>query len=197
MELLHRLNVDALLEVNGWARHTAWLHVPLVGFARYGVVLFAVLMVAGLVAARSGSSRRLAAAGWTPLAMLAALAINQPVGRWFTEPRPYLTHPHLLVLATRTSDFSFPSDHAVMAGAVCAGLLLYSRPLGLVGVAAAALLGFSRVYIGAHYPADVIAGLALGATVTLLGWLVLRRPLTAFTDRLRRQRPLRAAFAEA
>ena len=45
-------------------------------------------------------------------------------------PRPYQTHPWLLVLASRTSDFSFPSDHAVMAGAVAAGLLLVSRLTG-------------------------------------------------------------------
>jgi membrane-associated phospholipid phosphatase len=128
--------------------------------------------------------------------MLTALAINQPIGRGFSEPRPYATHPHLLVLASHTGDFSFPSDHAVMAGAVAAGLLLVSRPLGLVAAAAAVLMAFARVYIAAHYPWDVIAGLVLGATTALLGWVLLGTPLTAFARWLRHQRPFLTCFTE-
>jgi undecaprenyl-diphosphatase len=128
------------------------------------------------------------------VAVLLALAINQPVGRLVGEARPYTTHPQLLVLATRTTDFSFPSDHAVMAGAVAAGLLLVRRRLGLVAVAAALLMAFDRVYIAAHYPWDVLAGLVLGAGVSLLGWLVLAGPLTTLTGWLRRQPPFRGVF---
>jgi undecaprenyl-diphosphatase len=127
--------------------------------------------------------------------MLLAVAVNQPIGSSIHEARPYTTHPHLLVLATRTSDFSFPSDHAVMAGAAAAGLLIASRRLGLVAAALAVLMAASRVYIAAHYPWDVVAGLALGATVAGLGWLLLARPLVALTAWLRGTRPLRGWFA--
>jgi undecaprenyl-diphosphatase len=51
---------------------------------------------------------------------------------------------HVLVLASRTTDFSFPSDHAVLAGAV-----------------AAALMVGTRGYAGAHLPGDVLAGIRL------------------------------------
>jgi undecaprenyl-diphosphatase len=94
--------------------------------------------------------------------------------------------PHILVLADRSSDPSFPSDHATMAGAVAAGLLLVSWRLGLLAMVAAALMGFARVYIAAHYPQDVLTGLILGAAVTLLGYLAVRRPLTALLQRLTR-----------
>ena len=95
-----------------------------------------------------------------------------------------------------TTDFSFPSDHAVMAGAVAAGLLLAHRRLGAVAVVAAVLMAFSRVYIAAHYPWDVVAGLLLGAAVALLGWLLLAMPLTALTRWLRTLPGLRAVFAD-
>jgi undecaprenyl-diphosphatase len=130
------------------------------------------------------------------VATLLAVAVNQPVGRQVAEARPYVTHPHLLVLATRTSDFSFPSDHAVMAGAAAAGVLLVSRRLGLAAAALAVLMACTRVYIAAHYPWDVVAGLALGAAVSVLGWLVLRGLLTALTAWLRRLPGLRTVFAE-
>jgi undecaprenyl-diphosphatase len=83
-----------------------------------------------------------------------------------------------------------------MAGAVAAGLLLVNRRLGLLAVFVGALMAFTRVYIGAHYPWDVLGGLAFGVAVVLLGWLLLRHPLTGLTAWLRRQNGLRAVFAE-
>ncbi len=194
MNELRHLDDRLLTDANTFARHTGWLHGPLADYARYGVVLFAGLLLAGLLIARTRQARTLAAAGWACLATVVAVAVNQPLGRAVHEARPYATHPHLLVLAGRTSDFSFPSDHAVMAGAAAAGLLLVSRRLGAVAVAAAVLMAVARVYIAAHYPWDVLAGLAFGAAVAGLGWLVVRRPLTALAGRLRRLPGLRGVL---
>ena len=83
-----------------------------------------------------------------------------------------------------------------MGGAVATGLLLVNRRLGLLAALAAALMAFARVYIGAHYPWDVLGGLVLGGAVVLLGWLLLRHPLTNLTTWLRRQPGLRAVFPE-
>src|SRR4051812_14196353 len=157
-------------------------------------MLFAALLVAGGLLRRHAADRALAAAGWAPLAVLLAVGLNQPLVSAFAESRPYTTHPGLLVLATRSSDFSFPSDHAVMAGAAAAGLWLVSRALGALATVAALVMAFCRVYIAAHYPWDVAAGLTFGALVTLLGWLVLRTPLTVLACRLRARPGLRQAF---
>ena len=197
MNGLRHLDDRLLLAANQLARATAPLHPLVVGFAKYGVALFALLLLLALASVRRSPDRRLAAAAWAGAATVLAVAVNQPIGHLFQERRPYAVHPHLLVLATRTSDFSFPSDHAVMAGAAAAGLLLVSRRLGLVAVAAALLMAFSRVYIAAHYPWDVVAGLALGTAVSLLGWLLLRRPLTAAAGWLRRQVAIRELFGES
>ncbi|MEV0808203.1 phosphatase PAP2 family protein [Micromonospora sp. NPDC050200] len=172
------MNERLFLEINDLARATPWLHTPLAGYAAYGIVLFAVLLLAGWWSARA-SGTGMPAALWAPVGMLLAVAVNQPIVAVVHDPRPYTTLPGILVLADRSSDPSFPSDHATMAGAVAAGLLLVNRRLGLLTVAAAAMMGFTRVYIGAHYPSDVLAGFAVGATVTLLGYLVARRPLAA------------------
>src|SRR4051794_15121571 len=194
MTALHRLDDRLLADVNDIARHTGWLHGVVLGYATYGVVLFAALLVAGLLLTRRGSDRSLAAASWACLATLIAVGLNQPLVSAFGEARPYTGHPHLLVLASRSSDLSFPSDHAVMAGAVAGGLWLVSRRLGLIAAVAAVVMAFSRVYIAAHYPWDVVAGLALGVLVALAGWALLRAPLTTLTGSLRRRPGLRQAF---
>jgi len=194
MNSLRRLDDRLLGDVNDLARHTGWLHGAILGYATYGLVLFAGLMMAALLIRRTGGDRGLAAAGWSALATLIAVGLNQPLVAAFGEPRPYTAHHGLLVLASRSSDGSFPSDHAVMAGAAAAGLWLASRALGAIAAAAAVLMAFSRVYIAAHYPWDVVAGLAFGALVAVVGWFLLRRPLVAVTAWLRRQPGVRTAF---
>jgi membrane-associated phospholipid phosphatase len=194
MNALHRLDDRLLTDVNDLARHTGWLHGAVLGYATYGLVAFAALLLAGLWLRRAATDRALATAGWAPLAVLLAVGLNQPLVSGIAEARPYTSHPGLLVLASRSSDFSFPSDHAVMAGSAAAGLWLVSRALGVLAAVAALAMAFSRVYIAAHYPWDVAAGLAFGALVALLGWALLRSLLTVLTVWLRSRPGLRQAF---
>ncbi len=169
--------------VNTVARHTPWAHAPARAYAKYGIALFAALLLAGVLLAGRRGARALARATWTACAALIALAINQPIGQAIGRARPYATHPHVLVLVARSTDAALPSDHAVVAGAVAAGLLAVSWRLGLVALSAAALMAFARVYVGAAYPGDVAAGLAFGALVTLFGLPLADRFLTPLAER--------------
>jgi membrane-associated phospholipid phosphatase len=180
------------LRINGFARDTPWLHPIIACYADYGIVVFVALLLAGWwIARRRGELTVLVAAVWAPLGALAAVAINQPIVALVGEPRPYATLPDILVLAHRSSDPSFPSDHAMLAGAAAAGLLLVGRRLGMVAVLAAAAMAFARVYIGAHYTHDVLAGLGLGATVSVLGFWVMRPILLRLLTRAKNNHRLR------
>lgn len=168
-------DVPTFEHINDFARHTSWLHGVMTAYASYGVVLFAVLIAVGYVLGwRRRSTRALAAAAWTAGGTLLAVAINQPIVNAVAELRPYYSLPHVELLVGRSQDFGLPSDHATMAGAVAMGLVFVSRRIGVVAWVAALLLAFSRVYVGAHYPQDVLAGLALGAVTAAAGWLLLR-----------------------
>jgi membrane-associated phospholipid phosphatase len=91
----------------------------------------------------------------------------------FERPRPTWAHP-----AAHVGGWSFPSGHSTVIGAVAgiaivlAVMLSPTRELRrrvIVGaVVVAGVVGFDRILLGVHYPSDVLAGLLLGATVTLL-----------------------------
>lgn len=178
-------------DVNRFAASTPALHAPVRLYAQYGVVVFAALLLLGWwVARRRDDVRAMAAALWAPVGMLLAVGLNQPLSNGVREARPYTVYPHALVLVARSHDYSFPSDHAVMAGAVAAGLLLVSRRLGAVAVVAALLMAAARVYVGAHFPLDVLVGLAFGATMSVISSLAVRPLLVPLVSRLART-PLR------
>lgn len=172
------MNLDTRIfyAINDFARHTPWLHPIVLGYANYGVALFAILMLAGWwIARRSADPARMTAALWVPLGVLIALGINQPIADAVGEIRPCNAVHDILVLHCNT-DPGLPSDHAVMAGAATAGLWMVSRRLGVLAAVASVAMVFARVYVGAHYPQDVLAGLALGTVVCLVGYR-LARPL--------------------
>lgn len=168
------LDTRIFYDINHFSRDTPWLHQIVSGYAAYGVVLFAVLLLAAWWSARKDADpARMVAAVWAPLGMLAALIFNQPVAAAVNETRPCQALHDIVVLHCNT-DPGFPSDHAVMAGAITAGLWLVRWRLGVLAAIAAAVMAFARVYIGAHYPQDVLAGLLFGAAVSIVGYMLLR-----------------------
>ena len=187
---------DALfLRINQFARDTPVLHGPAAAYATYGIVLFGVLLLAGWWLARRRDDLVMATALLSPVAVMVAFAVQQVVVGLADEARPYAVHPDILVLIGRTTDPSFPSDHSCIAGATAAALFFVDRRLGWTASAFALLMAAARVYSGAHWPLDVLAGLALGAVVAVAVVLLLRRPASRLVARMRatRLRPLLTA----
>ncbi|MBQ2712937.1 MAG: phosphatase PAP2 family protein [Clostridia bacterium] len=72
---------------------------------------------------------------------------------------------------------SFPSGHSQGISSIASGISInYRRPwLTALCVTVALLVGYSRIYLGVHYPSDVLVGLLLGAGITFLSWFVFNR----------------------
>lgn len=91
------------------------------------------------------------------------------------RPCHALSQVHLLAGAACTGTFSFPSNHASNIFALATFFSYNYRRLMIPCFITAALIGYSRVYLGAHYPADVIGGVVWGVLVGLAAATIARR----------------------
>ena len=94
-------------------------------------------------------------------------------------PRPFLVLPSINSLLIYGGNNSFPSNHAAIFAALATSLYPFHRGIGLVVGALALLIGFSRIFVGVHYPLDVIAGFAIGISIAVLVRMILRIPRCA------------------
>jgi undecaprenyl-diphosphatase len=83
------------------------------------------------------------------------------------RPRPFIELPTNLLFYQPT-DPSFPSNSAAVIFAIAVAIFLVNRRIGAVLFGLAFLHGFSRIYVGIHYPLDVLGGAAMGTLATLL-----------------------------
>jgi undecaprenyl-diphosphatase len=133
----------------------------MVHIAKYGPLWFFGVM--GAMALPGGRAERKAVL----LAVLAAAftrGLNELVGRLYFRKRPFVAEGFEPLIKHRHSA-SFPSNHAACGFALAVAVWLLVPPVGAYMLLMAAVLALSRVYVGLHYPSDVIFGAMLGSAV--------------------------------
>ncbi|HEY2494778.1 MAG TPA: phosphatase PAP2 family protein [Paenibacillus sp.] len=98
-----------------------------------------------------------------------ALAVSHiPVAiakKIYPRVRPYIALPDSKTFRNPLSDYSFPSGHTTAAFATALPFMLSFPNLAPLFCGLSVLVGFSRIYLGLHYPSDVLAGVAIGSSV--------------------------------
>ena len=111
-------------------------------------------------------------AGFSVLISLAinALFTNITLKDLIARPRPFHVSEAIVPLIAHPSSFSFPSGHT--SGSLTAAFAMYKtmpKKVGVPAVILAALIGLSRIYVGVHYPTDVLGGLAVAVVSSIWG----------------------------
>ncbi|MEU0148841.1 phosphatase PAP2 family protein [Streptomyces sp. NPDC006288] len=178
-------------------RAPGWLDSLITDWSSYGLAVFAVLMFLAWWQTRRAGAPAAVTALAVPLVTLLAFGVDSLLKLTVHEDRPCRQlHTVTLEACPAPGDWSFPSNHAALAAAAAVALLLVSRRLGLIALTAAVLMGASRVWVGVHYPHDVLIGFVVGALVALLATRTVRRKESSLATRLK-EGPLRPLLTAA
>ena len=113
--------------------------------------------------------------------LLTLLVVNLCIKPLAARTRPYELIQGLQILVSRPHDYSFPSGHSANS-LTCAWTIFRLAPkkYGVPALVLAVLIALSRLYVGVHYPTDVLAGAAIGVLLSEVALRALRRPLRAW-----------------
>lgn len=113
----------------------------------------------------------------------------------FDRPRPNVAGLDVNLKAPHHGGRSFPSNHAANMFALATFLSLVFRRGAWAYLAFAALVGYSRIYVGVHYPLDVVAGALLGGATGYLGYWCLKTVTRRYGARMRLEAPAWLKFS--
>lgn len=112
--------------------------------------------------------RSMAQGGEVLVASCATWFVVQVIKVLVAHPRPFLVLTNVNLLVPGQMGYSFPSAHAAMTFAVATVVYFYHKRLGQLLYAFALVVGMSRIYVGVHYPTDVLVGALIGITIPVL-----------------------------
>ncbi|MHB1324651.1 MAG: undecaprenyl-diphosphatase [Thermoleophilia bacterium] len=146
--------------------------------AKYGVLLLALPLFYMWF---KGDEDKKRATLLSLLSLVIALLINQIIGHIYLRQRPFAFHEVNLLLA-KSADPSFPSDHSAFVFAIAGIIMLKNRRIGIFSLAIAVLVGISRIFVGTHYPGDVLGGAMVGLVASVFVWRLrsVLDPITSF-----------------
>ncbi|MFG2225944.1 phosphatase PAP2 family protein [Streptomyces sp. NPDC048644] len=182
-------STDLYRDVTDFAHGTpGWVHSFADAGTEGGILLLMAVAILGWWRSRRHDPRAVALAILVPVGTVVAYVLSEIVKGMVEEERPCRAVAHAaasIATCPPEGDWSFPSNHSVIAASLAVGIAIAWRAAIWLAVPVALLTGFSRVFVGVHYPHDVAAGLAFGAVLAALTILLLRRPMTALVLRLR------------
>ncbi|HZZ99366.1 MAG TPA: phosphatase PAP2 family protein [Candidatus Paceibacterota bacterium] len=168
------MNQAIFRAINELAGHWGWLDALMIFCAQY--LLYLAVVVVLLIWLRR---HYLKTNRWRDLALVSIasavigrLIVAEPFKLLYYHPRPYWVLSNVHLLLARETESSFPSGHTIFMFALAAGVYLYNKKAGWWFFGAAVLVGFARVFVGVHWPYDIIGGAVLGIPTALAcNWL--------------------------
>jgi undecaprenyl-diphosphatase len=150
--------------MNRWGRSAHVLRLfRLISRLGDGPLWYALMLGLALFGAETGAVAALHLAA----VALVCLALYRGLKRWTRRPRPFARHRSIQAHIAPLDEFSFPSGHTLHATAFTWVACSYFPQLAWILVPLALMIALSRVVLGLHYPSDVLAAIAIGATLAM------------------------------
>lgn len=145
--------------INGTANISKIIDFMGVFFAEY--LLY--IVIAGFLVLLFINRTRLMAISVAISVVLARFVIAEPIKRIFHIARPYIIEDNVKKIVGESGNyFSFPSGHTAIFFAIAMAVFYFNKRWGIIAFVVAILVGLSRIYVGVHWPIDIIAGALIG-----------------------------------
>lgn len=170
----------------------SWLQTTMEHATSVLVILLGLFMLVNLWRVRQRGRYAITLALAAPAMTALAYGISELSKTFITQERPCRAVPNAVPSIADcpvTGDWSLPSNHSTIVAAAAVTLVFAWRRAAVPAVLVALLEGFSRVFVGVHYPHDVLAGFLLGGIVAALGMLVTAKVASRYTSRERIPEP--------
>jgi len=168
------MNMELFRLINNLAYKNTLLDSVMIIFSRYVPYAFMMIVaVVYLLGILQKNSEYRKAAFSTFVFTVINLILSFLIGSIYYVDRPFV-HNKVNLLVPHTSDASFPSDHATGTMSIALGLKINKKALNIILTVLSLIVGFSRVYVGNHYPLDVIGAYVIVALTNYIYNLKLR-----------------------
>ncbi len=152
-------------KINDLAKQNIWLDRLAVFFADYAGYVLVIILVLAFIFKSAKLGRFMVLIALISAAVSRGI-ITTIIRFFYHHPRPFD------VLAVKQlipeNDYSFPSGHAALYFALSMGVYFYNKKLGAAFFVVSALMGVARIFVGVHWPADILGGALVGVITALL-----------------------------
>ncbi|CAM4218626.1 bacitracin ABC transporter permease [Bacillus manliponensis] len=154
-----QFNVDAFRFINDFGKQYSFLNPVMIFIAEYTIYVLAFTIFV-YWCTRSNKNRMMIIHAL--LAFILAELIGKVVGRFYSNYQPFAVLNDVNKLIDHEIDNSFPSDHTILFFSISFFFLLVRKRVGLIWFVLAICVAISRVFVGVHYPFDVLVGAVIG-----------------------------------
>ncbi|WP_082174380.1 undecaprenyl-diphosphatase [Bacillus sp. FJAT-27231] len=179
------MNYEIFQRINGWAGHFGLIDTVMVALSNsVPYIVLALMLYLWFGGDQKKRMDQRYTALYTVFTSALALCVNAVIHLIYYHPRPFVSH-HVHQLVPHAADSSFVSDHAVLVFAIAWTVLFRNDRLKYPIFIWAILVGLSRIYVGVHFPADVLGSILLACMTSILVMYFSKRlePLVQFLIR--------------
>ncbi|ADE68780.1 MULTISPECIES: undecaprenyl-diphosphatase [Priestia] len=169
---LFEMNVDLFRTINDFGKEYTYLNNFFIFMAEYMVFVLAFIALIFWFTRREENRMMIISA---TISFILAEMMGKIAGTLHSNNQPFAELSNVNKLIEKAVDNSFPSDHTILFFAFCMTFFIYQKRWRYIWIMLALVVGISRIWVGVHYPADVIVGAIISIFSTFIASFIVSR----------------------
>lgn len=176
------INITLFRMVNDIGKEHTYLNSVFSFIAEY-LVIFLALSILFIWFSRNKENRKMIICA--TITFICSIILGKILGLFYSNYQPFVELSDVNLLIEKEVDNSFPSDHTILFFSYCFSFWLFKRGIWILSLLVATLVGISRIWVGVHYPFDVLTSIIISFTIASLIYSIVRDRGSGFSSRRR------------